>query len=145
MKRYNLMRRCNLIVCALLLSLLFVPNAGAQQAGAQQILCSKSQQFSLGATSITQIVPAIVGQAIHICGIVLNTGAAAATYQLTVGTGTNCNANTVAVTPAWTLPANGSFVDRNIFTWFSSPQGYALCHTITGTGPMNVLVMYHQF
>lgn len=127
--------------------------AHSQGAGGAVVNCGESLQFSLGATSITQILPAILGQGINICGIVLNTGAAAATYQLTVGTGTNCNANAIVVTPAFSLPANASMVMQNTVAWFSTPTyvpgvtpqiSYALCHTITGTGPMNVIVQFNQ-
>lgn len=120
------------------------PPALSQGAGGQAVQCGRSLQFSLGATSITQIVAGVAGQSIHICGIVLNAGAATATYKLTVGTGTNCNANTVDITPAFSLPINGNMVMQNIYAWYSSPTGYQLCHTTTGTGPMNVVVQYHQ-
>jgi hypothetical protein len=139
----------HLTVVALALAALALPWPGtpafAQGAGAQGVVCGKSQQFTLGATSITQIVAGIQGQAVHVCGVILDAGAAAATYQLTVGTGTNCNANTLNITPAWSLAANGVLVQERTLAWYSSPSGYALCHTITGTGPMNVLVLYHQF
>ena len=119
--------------------------SSAQQAGAQQILCGKSIEISLGATGITTLVPGITGQSVHICGIYMNAGAAAATYQLTVGTGTNCASNAVLVTPAFSLGINGVMEIAHTVAFFSSPSGYSLCHTITGTGPMNVLLSYHQF
>jgi hypothetical protein len=149
------MRVYRRIAFALALGALALPWPGSpalsQQAGAQQILCSRSLNFSLGATSITQIVAASTGQAIHVCSVVLNAGAAAATYQLTVGTGTNCNANTVNITPIFTLGINGVLAFNNTVAWYSTPvplpplPAYALCHTITGTGPMQALVLYHQF
>lgn len=136
-----------------LAGLAFPREVPAQGAGAQPVNCGESVQFSLGATSTAIIVPAVLGQGINICGIVLNTGAAAATYQLTAGTGTNCNANTITITPAFSLPANGVMVMQNTTAWFSTPTyvpnvtpqiSYALCHTITGTGPMNVIVQFNQ-
>lgn len=131
---------------ALLLALLAgCQPSSAQQAGGQQVLCSKSFTISAGATSIAQVVAGVANQSVHICGIWMNAGAAAATYQLTVGTGTNCNANTVNVTPAFSLGINGTLEVSPGVAFYSSPVGYAICHTITGTGPMNALVSYHQF
>jgi hypothetical protein len=119
--------------------------AKAQTAGPPAVYCNKSFVVGAGATSITQVVAAVTGQAIHICGYDINAGAAAGTYQLTVGTGTNCNANTVNVTPVFALGINGVLSSRNTVVWFSSAQGAQLCHTITGTGPINAVVSYGQF
>jgi hypothetical protein len=122
-----------------------VGQAVAQQVGPPNLYCNKSLVVSAGATSITQVVAGVVGQSIHICGYDVNAGAAAGTYQLTVGTGSNCNANTVQVTPAFSLGINRVLVSRNGFAWFSSIQGAQLCHTIGGTGPINAVVSYGQY
>lgn len=109
------------------------------------IFCNKSFVVSAGATAITQIVALVSGQAIHICGYDINAGAAAGTFQLTVGTGSNCGTNTTNVTPAFSLGINGVLSSRNTSVWYSSPAGYALCYTITGTGPVNAVVSYGQY
>jgi hypothetical protein len=119
--------------------------AKAQQVGPSALYCNKSFIVSAGATSQAQVVAGVANQAIHICGYDINAGAAAGTYQLTVGTGTNCNANQVNVTPVFTLGINGVLVSRNGPVWFSSAQGAQLCHTITGTGPINAVVSYGQY
>jgi hypothetical protein len=124
---------------------LFGTGAWAQTAGPPNLYCNKSVVVSASATAITQIVAPVTGQSIHVCGYDLNAGAAAETYQLTVGTGVNCNANTVNVTPAFSLGINGVLVSRPGFVWFSSIQGAQLCHTIGGTGPINAVVSYGQF
>jgi hypothetical protein len=118
--------------------------AKAQTVGPPALYCNKSFVVSAGATSQAQVVAAVAGQSIHICGYDINAGAAAGTYQLTVGTGVNCNANTVNVTPVFSLGINGVLVSRAPI-WFSSAQGAQLCHTITGTGPINAVVSYGQF
>ena len=143
MRAYRLAHFLALVLGALASSP--VTPAHSQQAGAQQILCAKSLQFSLAATALTQIVAGNTGQAIHVCSVVMNAGAAAATYQLSTGTGTNCGTGTVAMTPAFSLGINGVLAFNNTVAWFSTPLGNSLCHTSTGTGPMNVLVLYHQF
>jgi hypothetical protein len=119
--------------------------AAAQQVGGPALYCNKSFTVSLGAAALVQVVAGVAGQSIHICGYDINAGAAAGTYQLTVGTGTNCNANTVNVTPVFSLGVNGVLVSRNGFAWFSSISGAQLCHTVTGTGPINAVVSYGQF
>jgi hypothetical protein len=138
------MRRL-LVIAGLLLLYGCGEPAKSQTTGPPALYCNKSFTVSLGATSITQVVAGVANQAIHICGYDILTGAAAATYQLTVGTGTNCNANTVNITPAFSIPANGGLVSRNTTVWFSSAQGAQLCHTITGTGPVTAVVSYGQF
>ena len=132
------------LVIAGLLALTTVDGVWAQQVGPPNLYCNKSFTVSLGATAITQVVAGVAGQSIHICGYDLNAGAAAGTYQLTVGTGSNCNANTVNVTPAFSLGVNGVLVSRS-GVWFSSIQGAQRCHTITGTGPINAVVSYGQY
>jgi hypothetical protein len=131
---------------ALLLMLLWPGDASGQQVvGPPTLLCNKSFIVSAGATSITQAVAGVAGQAIHICGYVLNSGAAASTFQLSVGSGTNCGTGTVQVTPAFSLGVNGVLVSQHGFAWFSSAAGSALCYAITGTGPLNALVSYGQY
>ena len=119
--------------------------ANTQQVGPPALYCNKSFVVSAGATSITQIVAAVTGQAIHICGYDINAGAAAGTFQLTVGTGVNCNANTTGITPVYSLAINGVLSARNTTVWYSTPQGYQLCYTITGTGPVGAVVSYGQY
>lgn len=119
--------------------------SSAQQAGAQQVFCGRSFVVSAGATSITAIVTAAADQFMAICGFTINAGAAAGTFKLTVGTGTNCNANTTDITPTWSLGINGVLTDRLVSAFYTTPKGYQLCYTITGTGPINALVAYHLY
>src|SRR6516165_3671987 len=129
------MRRFGL---ALALALSFVESvAHAQVSGPPSALyCNQSFVVSAGATAMTQVVAPVAGRAIHICGFDVNAGAAAGTFQLSTGTGTNCGTNTVNITPAFSLGINGVLSSRNTTVWFSSPQGNALCYVITGTGPV---------
>jgi len=138
------MKRCLMVPLVLLALLLGCQPSSAQQAGGQPVYCSRSFQVSAGATSITQIVAPVTGQSVHICGFTVNAGAAAGTFQLTVGTGTNCNANTVNITPIWALGIDGVLDSRTPTAFYSSPQGYALCYDLTGTGQVGALVTYHQ-
>jgi hypothetical protein len=128
------------------LALGFGSVAQAQVSGPPAALyCNQSFVVSAGATALTQAVAPVAGRAIHLCGYDLNAGAAAGTFQLSVGTGTNCGTNTANVTPAFSLGINGVMSARNTTVWYSSPQGSALCYVITGTGPINALVSFGQY
>jgi len=129
----------------LLLGLFLSTGAQAQQVGPPPLYCNQSFQVSAGATAITQIVAAVAGRAIHICGYDINAGAAAGTFQLSTGTGANCGTGTTSITPAFSLAINGVLSARNTTVWYSTPQGNALCYTITGTGPVQALVSYGQY
>jgi hypothetical protein len=133
------------LILALLALTASLELAWAQQVGPPPLYCNKSFAVGSGATSITQAVAGVTGQSIHICGYDINAGAAAGTFQLTTGTGTNCNANVTQVTPVFALGINGVLVSRNGFVWFSSIPGAQLCFTITGTGPIQAVVSYGQY
>jgi hypothetical protein len=124
------------LLLALLLAFLTGP------AAAQTLTCGRTLVISAGATSIIQAVAATGTQVIVICGYDLNSGAAASTFQLTGGTGTNCNANTVQLTPPFSLGINGVLTSRAITPQMQTAPGSSLCYTITGTGPMNAVVYY---
>jgi hypothetical protein len=117
----------------------------AVPAAAQTLTCGRTLVISAGATSIIQAVAASSSTSVvTICGYELNAGAAAATFQLTGGTGTNCNVNTVSLTPVFSLGINGVLVSRSITPQMQTAPGSSLCYTITGTGPMNAVVYYQQ-
>jgi len=130
---------------ALLALLSLAGPAFSQAVGPPALFCNKSFTVSAGATAITQVVAAASGSAVHICGYDINAGAAAGTFQLSTGTGTNCGTGTVNITPAFSLGINGVLVSRPGAVWYSSPSGNALCYTITGTGPINAVVLYGQY
>jgi hypothetical protein len=71
------------LFAALLVVLVLWPGdaLGQQVVGPPALYCNKSFIVSAGATSITQVVAGVASQSIHICGYVLNAGAAAATFQ----------------------------------------------------------------
>lgn len=133
------MRKFNIAaVLGLALSGLFTVGPAA----AQTLTCGRTVVLSAGATSITKTVSSSPGSVIVICGYELNAGAAAATFKLTGGTGTNCNANTVDLTPVFSLGINGVLISRSPLPQMQTAPGSDLCYTITGTGPMNAIVYY---
>jgi hypothetical protein len=132
---------------ALVLALVVLLSGRAlgQTIGPGPAYCGKSFFLSAGATAMTQQVAAVAGQRVVVCGYVLNAGAAAASFQLSAGTGTNCNVSNVALTPTFSLPINGVIANRGVTVGETTAVGSALCYTITGTGPMNAVVYYDQY
>jgi hypothetical protein len=108
--------------------------------------CDSTYVISIsGAVSVTQIVAPVAGKRIYICGYALHAGAATSAFQLTTGTGVNCNVGQQALTPVWSLPPDGSFVNRSPTVGESSAVGAALCYNIVGAGPLSAVIYYDQF
>jgi hypothetical protein len=135
------MRSALVVALVVLLS----ARALAQSVGPSPAYCAKSFFVSAGATAITQQVAPVAGQRVMICGYVLNAGAAAASFQLEYGTGTNCGTGTQALTPQWSLGINGVLSNGGFGVGEATAVGSALCYTITGTGPLNAVVYYDQY
>jgi hypothetical protein len=119
--------------------------AHAQSVGGQPLICNKSFQVSQGAVALTRIVQGTPTTVISLCGWDVNAGAAAGTWQLQSGTGTNCGTGTTVITPVYSLGINGVQVDHPTYASISLPQGNDLCLVTTGTGPTALLLYYGQF
>jgi len=121
------------------------------QTGGQAVICTNTFQVSQGAVALTKIVSGVSGKTINVCGYVGNAGAAAGTFQLQYGTGTNCGTSTTALTPAYSLAINGVLVDHGAGNAnISLPQLIGgvltdLCLVTTGTGPVQFLLYYGVF
>src|SRR3974390_1833068 len=102
------MRRALVLALVLLLG----TRALAQSIGPGPAYCAKSFFLSAGATAMTQQVAPIAGMRVVVCGYVLNAGAAASTFLLSYGTGTNCGTGTNALTPTFSLPINCVIANR---------------------------------
>lgn len=126
---------------ALLALVIWAAPAAAQTVGPAPIVCNRVFQVSQAATALARIV-ASGGKQISICGWVFNSGAAASTAQLEVGTGTNCGTGTTALTPAISLPINGTYADHVPNASVSLGTGVDLCLVTTGTGPTQVMLYY---
>lgn len=138
------------LLLALGLWLVAIAPAWAQAVGGQPVICNNRFQVSQGAVALTKIVSGVTGTQITICGYAANAGAAAATFQLSYGTGTNCGTNTTAIVPVYSLAINGVMVDHNPYAMFTVPQFTSgvisdLCLVTTGTGPLAITVWYGQF
>lgn len=132
------MKKLAMVVGALLA---LTCSAMAQGVGPPVVSCNKSYSLAAGATSINAIVPA-AGRTISWCGWTVVGGAAAATIQLSYGTGVNCNTGNNVITPAVAIPINAVLMDHQNWAFVSLPQSNDLCLQIIGTGPLAVMVYY---
>src|SRR6266550_4011548 len=133
-------------LCAALL-LLFC--AGAAQAEntvgpTAQILCNKIATLAVGPTSSTQMVAAVTGQSIFICGWhVTNTGAAG-TFTFTNGTGSNCGTGTATIIPPTNVTSSAPSADHISLATIQVPQSNAFCVT-PSAATISVVIYYSQF
>src|SRR6266446_1813968 len=105
------------------------------------IYCNKTATLT-GVAVITQVVAAIAGQAISICGWHV-TASVAGTFQLFYGTGANCVTGNTALTPAFNVSAQAPSADHTDYAHIGVPAGNALCVTPSAT-TVQVLVYYSQ-
>lgn len=122
----------------------------AQVVGGQQIVCNQTFQVSQGAVALTKIISGIAGRTISICGWAASAGAAAGTFSISYGTGTNCATGTVTVVPIMNLAINSTDNDHvpvaNIAIPTVNASGVPIdvCLVTTGTGPTSILIYYFQ-
>jgi len=124
---------------------LFGLSALGQPVGPMQTFCSQSFTVTAGATSITQFVRASVGKRIVVCGYAVGAGAAAATFQLSYGTGVNCNVGMTVLPAPWAIGIGGELINRGTGVGKVTPVNQALCYAITGTGVLTAVVYFDQY
>jgi hypothetical protein len=107
--------------------------------------CNTQQRLSapvnVATATTTNVVTAVAGEGIYVCGQYMNVSTASATVKWEYGTTTStaCDTGATAITgvmatPAST-PASPYFVQTSNFTLFSVPAGNQLCIVTTGTTP----------
>lgn len=109
------------------------------------ILCNKIVAFT-GTAALAQIVPAVTGQTINICGWQATNTAASGTFNLEIGTGVNCGSNTVSITGALSVGATAVSAQSTFSTFSATPisgTAQALCQNSTAT--VTGVVWYSQF
>jgi hypothetical protein len=124
---------------------LFGLSALGQPAGPMQTFCEQSFTVSAGVTSTTEFVPASTGKRIVVCGYEVGAGAAGATFQLSYGTGINCNVGTTVLPAPWAIGIGGELINRGTGVGKVTPVNQALCYAITGTGLLTAVVYYDQY
>jgi hypothetical protein len=136
------MKKLWLALCLVVLG--FAP-AQAQTVGpTNSILCNKMAYVAVGSTGNQQIVAAVTGQRIFICGWhVTNTGTSG-TWAMNTGTGSNCGSSTTALTPAQNVTSSAPSADHIDFASIQTPQSVALCVN-PSVNTIAAQVFYSQF
>jgi hypothetical protein len=106
--------------------------------------CTNSTFYDASTAGATQLVAALAGARIYVCGYTIDVGATATNISLVYGTGTNCATGQTGLTPVWNLPINGFMVDNIAAAPLVAPPGQALCVLSSAANPAKVLVRYLQ-
>lgn len=110
----------------------------------QQVLCPSVATLAAGPTTITQMVAAVTGKTIYICGWhVTNTGATG-TFSFQSGTGSNCGTGTATVVPAANVTSTAPSADHIDYASITFPLSAALCIT-PSVATISAIVYYNQF
>jgi|SRR5579871_3807262 len=116
----------------------------AQVGPPNQIVCNKVATLAVGPSSITQLVAAVSGQTIYVCGWHMTNTGAAGTFSFQTGTGSNCGTGTATVIPATNVTSSAPSADHIDWAAWSSPIGAALCVT-PSVATISTVVFYAQF
>lgn len=128
----------------LALAALAVASLGlASPAAAMQ--CTQAAIYDNNATGATKLVGGVAAQSIYVCGYTIVSGGTT-NVSLKSGTGTNCATGTAAVTPAYSMAAQGHVFD-NSPEWrgLTVPAGKDLCINSSGTTiAVQAVIFYRQ-
>jgi|SRR5579862_2855787 len=112
----------------------------------QTYACTHAAQTAGTAGTIQLVASSGSIAQIYVCGWDV-VATAAATWQLEYGTGATCGSGTTTITPAFSLAANGIFIEPHFYYDGipAVPNGNNLCVVIGGTGPAPTILYYSQF
>ncbi len=110
------------------------------------IQCNQGAQFAAASATTTNVITAVAGQRIYICGWhVTSNQTAANTFQLEYGTGSGCGTPTT-LTPALVVEATAPATDHTQFAVLQTVTGAQLCVVTTGTTVgTNGVIWFAQF
>jgi hypothetical protein len=139
-----------LFVLALALSAL-IPGAQAQGpivGPGNIILCGKIANMAVGPTSVTQVIAAVAGTSIHLCGWhVTNTGATG-TFSITSGSGGTCVTSNAVIVTVQNVTSTAPSADHQQYAYFSvapvSGTAQAICVT-PSVATIAATIFYAQF
>lgn len=123
---------------------LYVPLA-LDNNGQMGTSCSAAALYDASTNGPTQLVAAVSGQSIYVCGYTLFAGGTA-NVSLVYGTGTNCGTGQHAMTPAYQLIAQTGLADSSPF-WrgLVAPASQELCILTSAGVAIQANVYYSQF
>lgn len=109
-----------------------------------QIFCDASKKIDTAASGSTEIIPAVPGKSIYICG-----GDWVSTSALSVkvvfGTGTNCATGATDLEGAQAFAATGGKVIPVMMPKWFVPAGNAFCINLSGATQVSGSVTFSQF
>jgi hypothetical protein len=126
------MRKLGLVlslVAALGLCLPWAARAENSVGPTNLILCNKIATMAAGPLTITQLIAAVVGQTIILCGWEITNTGATGTFSFQSGTGVNCATNPATIVPPLNITNTAPSVDRQQYATIQLPLGSALCIT----------------
>lgn len=134
------------ILTALLLALGLTAPAYPQSTTGpvNQILCNQIGQLAAGGTGLTQVVAAVTGKSIFLCGWHITNTGATGTFSFSYGTGSNCGTGTTTIIPAQSVTSTAPSADHTDYASSQTPASQAFCinpsvNTIAG------IIYYFQF
>jgi hypothetical protein len=112
----------------------------------QPIICTKVATIPPGgpAATLTQLVAAVAGQSISVCGWHITNTAAAGTFSFSYGTGAACGTGTQTPFPAQSVTSNAPSADHSQYASVTVPVSNALCYTFS-VNTLAGIVYYVQF
>jgi hypothetical protein len=116
----------------------------AQVGPPNQVLCNNVPQQPVAdvTTGTTvKLITEVVGKTPFVCGWHV-TATAASTFKFSYGTGANCVTGNVQFTPTFNVSTNAPSQDHIEFADISVPIGNAVCVTVAGTGPAQVMLWF---
>lgn len=126
----------------------FIPQAlpqGTIVGPGNLVICPFVATLAAGtSSSAVQIVAAVSGQRVSICGWHVTNTASTGTFGIQVGTGSNCGSNSVTVVPAQNVSSSAPATDHIDYAFYTSPLSNALCIVPSATTVAGV-VYYNQF
>ena len=132
----------------LALVLFLLPSLAFAQSGTvgptNQIYCNKVATLATGSTGDQQVIAAVTGQLVFICGWHITNTGASGTFAFDYGTGSNCGTGKVAVIPAQNVTSNAPSADHTGTAYYNTIASQAFCvnpsvNTIAG------VIFYAQF
>jgi len=130
-------------IAALLGLLLWSGIAEYAHAQAPGLACPNSAIFNTSSSGLAQIVGLTAGQSIYICGWGFFAGGTTAA-QLEYGTGTNCAAGTIALTPPMPFIAQTGFSYPATQPAFVAPVGNAVCVNNGSAAQITGFITYYK-
>src|SRR6266567_5571577 len=102
---------------------------GAPVGPTNTILCNKIATLTAGPTTITQVVSAVAGQGISLCGWHVTNTAATGSFSVCYGTGANCGTGTTTIIPSMNVTSTAPSGDHTQYADFTAPLANAICIT----------------